>query len=263
MRLRTGSVSAVALLGLSLVLSAASARAADSAISEHPGSGQPAAEVAAQEPAFPIEGLWYVLIHYTDDHSGDPTRWHWEDHLWVIERDGKRLRWRDYPLVVFEDDEGRFERVGNNPMTRTTGAWEPNPAQREQIRAGLHVNDRGLRTKTLYPAEEGEAPAQGEGRLLWSSAEATRSHSVSTITFSSTWQIAQVGSHPIFSWDDLLASARSESMEGRTEFRAEEAAAEGVVQGRFERDGVRHGRFRLYPTADPSELEPKKRGLFR
>ncbi len=257
MSLRVRSVCAVAMLGFVLALPFATVGAAASQTAEAPAAKEDAAALAVA-----IEGVWYVLIHYTDDHSGDPKRWHWEDHVWVIHQRDARLHWRDYPIVVFDDQEGRFERVGNNPLARTTGAWEPNPGQREQIRMGLKVNDRGLRTKTLYPGK-GEAPARGEGTLLWATPEAARPQSASVITFSSTWQVTAADGLPVFSWDDALSSARTESMEGRTEFRVEEIDAEGVMHGRFERDGVRHGRFRLYSTAGPGDVDTKKRGLFR
>jgi len=223
-----------------------------------------APDARAVEPALgsSVEGRWYVLIHYTDDHAADTTRWHWEDHLWSITQEGADLRWEEYPIVVFQNQDGRFERRARGSLSRVAGAWEPNSEQREEIRSGLQVNDRGARRKTLHRVEAGAAEER-RAATLWQSDEGGGARSASVVTFSSTWAIADTAGLPLFSWDDLLSSARTEALEGRTEFRCERVDEEGVVHGRFERDGVRHGRFRLYPTAAPSPVEGKKRGFLR
>jgi hypothetical protein len=215
------------------------------------------------ELAFPVEGLWYVLIHYTDDHAMDPAAWHWEDHLWSIKREDQQLRWRDFPIVIFDDKTGRFERVGPNPLSKVRGAWEPNPGQLENIGVGLMVNERGAQAKRLKPAtrEKADLLEKGASHILWQSQAAPPATSASMVTFSSTWRIEERESMPIFSWNDLLDSGRAESMEGRTEFRCERIDDKGVVHGRFDRDGVRHGRFRLYPSGNIQPLK-KKKGFF-
>ena len=52
-----------------------------------------------------IEGAWYLLIHYRDDNSANPDVERWEDRVWVFERSGSRLKWRRYPIVVFDDED--------------------------------------------------------------------------------------------------------------------------------------------------------------
>jgi hypothetical protein len=219
---------------------------------------------ASTKLAFPIEGLWYVLIHYTDDHAMDPAAWHWEDHLWSIQREDQKLRWRDFPIVIFDDGTGRFERIGPNPLSKVSGAWEPNPGQLENIGLGLMVNDRGAQAKRLKQAtqEKADLRENGESHILWESQGAAPATSASMVTFSSTWRIEERAGMPIFSWNDLLDSGRAKSMAGRTEFRCEEIDEKGVVYGRFDRDGVRHGRFRLYPSGDIQPLKKKKKRLF-
>lgn len=215
-------------------------------------------EESAEEWTVSPEGLWYVLVYYTDDHAMDPNAWHWEDHLWVIRQKNGNLRWREYPIVVFEDVTGRFERIGRNSLSKVTGKWEPSEDQLENIRRGLQVNDRGALSKKLKAANR----AHGEGEIVWESAGPGVVTSASVITFSSTWQIERQGGMPTLSWNDLLDAGRAESLDGRTEFRCERIDENGVVHGRFDRDGVRHGVFRLYPSGGPQSLKPKKKKWF-
>jgi hypothetical protein len=216
------------------------------------------------ELAFPVEGLWYVLIHYTDDHATDPAAWHWEDHLWSLQRKEQTLIWRDFPIVIFDDVTGRFERVGPNPLSKVSGAWEPDPGQLENIVSGLMLNERGSQSKRLKPVSQGKADVEenGERRILWESPGAAPATSASMVTFSSTWRIEEAEGMPIFSWNDMLGSGRAESMEGRTEFRCERIDEKGVIHGGFDRDGVRHGYFRLYPSGEVQPLKKKKKGIF-
>ena len=69
------------------------------------------------------------------------------------------------------------------------------------------------------------------------------------ITYSETWTIAGLPDAPVFTRDDSMGSASSESMEGRTEYRTESVDASGnEIKGLFGRDGTRSGRFRLIRT---------------
>jgi len=104
---------------------------------------------AAAEESVDLIGAWHVLIHYTDDHTHDPTQMRWADKIWVFERSGSRLRWTEYPIVVFGDRSGRFENLGGSRVERVLHGWEPNADQLAQIAAGLEVNDRGSKSKTL------------------------------------------------------------------------------------------------------------------
>ena len=80
-----------------------------------------------------LPGTWYVLVHYKDDQSHDKDAMHWDDRVWAFEREGEKLRWTEYAIVVFDDRTGRFERTRAG-MVRVLHAWEPNPLQRKQIR---------------------------------------------------------------------------------------------------------------------------------
>ena len=86
------------------------------------------ADVTDRE-ALDLVGTWHVLIHYTDDHTHDPSQMRWDDKVWVFEPTGSRLRWTEYPIVVFRDQAGRFEILGSRRV-RVLHGWELNEAQR-------------------------------------------------------------------------------------------------------------------------------------
>lgn len=218
---RTGSGSALLAVGAAIALLTAPAAAG--------------AESAAPAGDVDLTGTWHVLIHYRDDtaHSKDVMRW--EDRVWVFEREGGELRWTKYPLVVFEDSSGRFERLGTNRASRVLGAWEPNEGQLAQIREGLTVNPRGSKSKALERSDTG-----------WTSSGRALAAGANVVTYQETWRIDLEGSLPVFTRDDVLGGATVESFEGRTQYAVEEISPDGdVMRGTYERDGTRHGTFRM------------------
>jgi len=180
-------------------------------------------------------GTWHVLIHYTDENSHDPTLMRWDDKIWVFEPSGSRLRWSEYPIVVFADQAGRFETRAGSRLARVLHGWEPNERQRGQIAAGLEVNQRGSKSKTLRQNAGG-----------WRSASRPSASSAMVITYIENWEIADASGLPVFRREDTLGSATSESYDGVTEFATTAVESDGdLLRGTFERDGTRHGIFRL------------------
>ena len=60
------------------------------------------------------------------------------------------------------------------------------------------------------------------------------------------WSIRDPGRRPTFRREDTLGSARTESIDGVTEYATTEVEDSGdVLRGTFERDGTRHGTFRM------------------
>ena len=192
--------------------------------------------LAAPAPALDLIGTWHVLVHYKDSATENPDRERWQDRVWEFSMEGDRLKWVDYPIVVFADDTGRFENLGGNRASRVLHFWEPNEAQLTQIQQGLEINHRGSRTKTLRGVPGG-----------WSSGEARPGYqSARFITFTETWSIEGLPDQPVFSFEDSMGSASTESFEGRTVFTVETVEPGGdVVRGRYDRDGSRVGTFRL------------------
>jgi hypothetical protein len=197
-----------------------------------------AAPGAAGQPAagFDLVGSWHVLVHFTDQNAGNPEAERWDDRVWVFERRGERLRWIEYPLVIFGDESGRFEALGSNPTSRVLAFWEPNEAQRAQIAHGLEVNPRGRAEKLLRgSAEEG-----------WRSEERASPGSASVLTYVESWSVEGLDSLPVFTQVDVLGSGRSDSLEGVTRYSTTEVREGGAeLRGRFERDGTRTGSFRM------------------
>jgi len=186
--------------------------------------------------AVEIEGTWHVLVHYTDSATSKPEQERWEDRLWVIERKGKRLSWTEYPIVVFGDQTGRFERLGTNRASRVLHYWEPNAAQQAQIASGLEFNTRGSKHKTL----------SGSDTKGWSSGRGGGYQSARFITYSETWSIEGLPDAPVFQRDDSLGGASAEEFSGRTRYETTGVEQGGdVLVGRFDRDGTRSGTFRL------------------
>jgi hypothetical protein len=190
----------------------------------------------ARAASLDLTGTWYVLVHYQDSESPHPERVHWEDRLWVFERKGDTLEWKDYPIVVFDDESGRFEQLGGNRAARVLGPWEPNPGQQAEIARGLQFNTRGSKSKTLRGSDAGG----------WRSGAAQAAPSASVLTYSETWSIEGLPSKPVFERDDALSGGRAETLEGRTRYQTEEISPDGnELRGRFDRDGTRRGSFRM------------------
>jgi hypothetical protein len=202
---------------------------------------------AAPAGAVDLEGTWYVLVHYQDSESAKPEAWRWDDRVWRFRRDGDALEWTEFSIVVFQDESGRFEALSGSRASRVVAAWEPSPGQLADIRDGLEVNSaRGVKTKTLRA---------GEGGAWASSAAALAGGGASVISYTEEWTIEDAAGKPVFVREDSLGGVSAESMEGRTEYRSEEVAADGSeLAGRFERDGTRVGRFRMIRTGEAAAV---------
>jgi hypothetical protein len=197
-------------------------------------TSHPRAATAA--PELDLLGTWYVLVHYRDEATASPEAEQWDDRVWVFGKKGSRLSWTEYPLVGFEDQRGRFERTMSGAQSRVLAAWEPNAKQRAQIAEGLEVDSRGSKTKTL----------RGSASRGYKNVGGLRTQSVSVIGYHETWSIKGLPDKPVFARDDLMGSGRTQSMEGRTEYAGEEVLEGGtLIRGTYERDGTRHGVFRM------------------
>jgi len=137
--------------------------------------------------------------------------------------------------VVFTDESGRFENAGTNRMRRIVHAWEPNAAQSAQIGTGLEVNPRGMRSKTLRNT-----------RGAWRSANRPTAASASVVSYVEYWSIEGEPQLPLFRREDSLGGERTESLEGVTLYETTAVDPAGdVLTGIFDRDGTRHGTFRM------------------
>lgn len=211
-------------------------------------SSMPSRADLTEQEALDLVGTWHVLIHYTDDHAHDAGELRWDDKVWVFERAGSRLRWTEYPIVVFKDSSGRFENLGGDRAARVVHAWEPNASQRAQIEAGLEVNPRGSKSKTLRKQPDG----------AWRSATRPRTYGAMVVTYIENWNIEAPTSRPIFRREDSLGSAATEGYDGATEFTTEEVDSDRrILRGVFERDGSRHGTFRLTRSGVATDVKGK------
>jgi len=190
--------------------------------------------------ALDLTGTWYLLIHYTDDTAHDPKQPRWDERLWTFAPKGAQLEWNERTIIVFSDERGRFENLGGNRASRVVGAWEPSPGQLAQIDGGLEYNTRGEKKKLLRgSASQGWTSGGGSG---------ASAAGANVLSYVETWSIDDPSGLPVFTRDDSLGGGSHESLDGRTQYTAKSVDENGVIHGSFERDGTRHGTFRMYPS---------------
>ena len=210
------------------------------ALSIHPAAAQ--AEVD-------LLGTWYVLIHYRDSATNNPDFDRWLDRIWQFEKKGSRIQWTEYPIVVFQDQAGRFERF-RGVRSRVLAYWEPNANQRGQIRAGLEINTRGSKTKSLRGS-----PTKG-----YRSTSRMRAQSASVIGYVENWSVEDLQANPVFTFDDIMGSGRTESMEGRTRYTTTAVGDDGnLLEGTYNRDGTRIGTFQLMRAGQVARVADKSK----
>ncbi|HEX5066770.1 MAG TPA: hypothetical protein VFY49_11700 [Myxococcota bacterium] len=201
--------------------------------------------MATPAAAVELVGTWYVLVHYKDDNAGNPEAERWDDRVWVFEKQGTNLKWTEYPIAVFDDESGRFERRDSGQYARILGSWEPSEAQLADIRDGLQVNSRGSKTKTLRGAD---AKGWTSGRRGGGSASA------SVISYEEVWAIEGLPARPVFTRSDFMGGGRTDTLEGSIEYATTESSAD-ALSGTYERDGTRHGTFRMLRSGAVGELK--------
>jgi hypothetical protein len=207
-----------------------------------------AAPVRAADMPDQLAGTWHVLVHYTDSNSPNPSEKRWDDRVWVFERTGDRLRWTEYPIAVFADESGRFERRETGQYARVLGYWEPNEAQLANIQAGLELNSRGMKSKTLR-----------NSKGAWISASRPTAASASIVSYTESWTIEGTPELPVFRREDSLGGERTESVDGLTLYTTKSVdPVSGAFLGSFERDGTRKGSFRMLRAGAGKALTSKR-----
>jgi len=203
----------------------------------------------AAAQAVDLIGTWYVLIHYKDDHAGNPLQERWDDKVWVFEEKGTRISWTEYPIAVFDDEKGRFERRHTGQYARILHYWEPDAGQLADIADGLQVNQRGAKTKTL----------RGSDAKGWSSSRRRSAVSASVVTYQEVWTIEGMPTRPVLTRSDSMGAGRTETVEGATRYATAEVLDGGdLLTGTYERDGTRHGTFRMLRSGEAGALKSQK-----
>ena len=192
-------------------------------------------------------GTWFVLIHYRNSETANPDVDRWEDKIWAFEKKGSRLQWTEYPIVVFADQTGRFDRTLGQ-RSRVLAAWQPNAGQQAQIDGGLEINSRGSKSKSL----------RGTLATGLKSAGRLRTQSASIIGYMENWSITGGPDNPVFARDDMMGSGRSENMEGRTQYATQDILDGGrLLRGTYERDGIRKGTFQMMKAGGVTRVAGK------
>ena len=148
-----------------------------------------------------LNGTWHVLVHYKDDASANPDLPRWDDRLWSFEPSGSLIRWMEWPIVVFSNETGRFERRATGQYARVLQHWDPDQGQLGNIRSGLAVNDRGSKEKTLR--KDGDD---------WRSTGRARAATAMTITYQENWIVESASELPVFIREEMLGAASAENI---------------------------------------------------
>jgi murein DD-endopeptidase MepM/ murein hydrolase activator NlpD len=223
-------------------------RALASAFACSLGLGLGAFAPSAHARELDLVGSWYVLVHYKDENATNADQERWDDRVWVFERKARRLRWVEYPIVVFEDEGGRFERRHTGQYARILHYWEPNAAQRANIAAGLKVNSRGSKNKSL----------RGSDAKGWASGRRGSAASASVVTYEEVWTIDGMPDLPVFRRADFMGGGRTDTMEGLTEYATTKREGDDWLEGTFVRDGSRRGTFRMMRAGAVGGLDAHK-----
>lgn len=218
--------------------------------------GAPAARAQESAPALaatPAQGVdligtWHVLVHYTDADAHDPDQLRWEDRIWVFEPASNRLKWTEYPIVVFGSEKNRFEQRSTNRQARVIGAWEPDEAQLADIQQGLRINSRGMKRKNL----------RGSDDAGWHSSGGSQAVSASVLTYEEIWSVEGLPAAPVFLQLDSMGSVGSEMLEGATRYETTSIEPGGaVLRGRYARDENRRGTFVMRRSGATRALEER------
>jgi len=205
---------------------------------------------ALAELPLDLEGTWFVLIHYRDPASANPDAWRWRDRVWNFARKGTRLQWTEYPLVIFADTTGRFEKIAGNPRSRVLAAWEPNASQAKTLADGPRVNDRGAKTKTLRGSDAGG----------WHSTRRMAQVSASVMGYHEQLSVTGLEGLPVLERRDIVGNALTNAGEGFIRYEVSEIRDDGAtLAGTYERDGRHRGRFRAWRTPPVRSLLKKGR----
>jgi hypothetical protein len=196
-----------------------------------------------------LEGTWFLIIHYKDESATYPERERWADKVWKFDKKGSRMQWDEYPIVVFEDQSGRFEAVNGNPRSRVLAFWEPNNGQLATLQEGPRVNERGMKSKSL----------RGSNEKGWGSTSRMSTVGALTVGYVENVYIEGVDGLPVFRRVEEIGPSSAAKKEGLTEYRVSEISEDGAeMRGSYERDAILHGTFRLIRTAPVRGLEQKK-----
>lgn len=216
-----------------------------------------ASDSSVRAPAAPaplsLDGTWYVLVHYRDAGEGHGQIDLWQDRIWIFKADESRLKWIEYPVVVFKDERKRFQRLPRGRVVRAEVSWLPSPKQHREIRDGLRVTTLNQRSKTL----------RGDVERGFRSRGSLRADSASVIGFSETWEVRNPTSLPVFLRSDTMDSLRTEGLQGVIRYQVRLVSDDGnQLEGDYDRDGTQRGTFQMYRAGEVTIIgthpEPSK-----
>lgn len=203
------------------------------------------ASAADRKPArSDLEGTWFVIVHYKNVATANPDATRWLDRVWTFEMRGSRLHWVEFPIVVLNDSNGRFEPIPGNPRSRVLEGWLPNEGQLAEIKAGPRVNTRGSKSKSL----------KGSDMKNWKSISRSSAQSATMVSYTENWSIEGRGKNRIFRMQQVLGNALMEKAEGETLYTVTEQIGKDEFRGSYSRDDNQTGTFRIIRTESTRAL---------
>ncbi len=178
-----------------------------------------------------LSGAWYVLIHYKDERSEDPSITKFRDFAWSIEQTANSLSVEYYPVVLFDEEteiERRHAMRGHQP-------WQPSQANLAALARSLDVSSRAMTSK----------------RMTGSVAEGFRSRApvasggLNIVSFTKSWDVRfEPEAIQIVVTDSLSATAGLEGSEDSTVYRITERFGPNELRGTYE-EASRRGSIRM------------------
>jgi len=186
-----------------------------------------------------LSGDWYVLLHYTDDRSDDPTRTKFKDFGWSIRQDAAKIAWEVFPYVVFDEE---LELVREIAMRRHE-PWSPDASALEALRTKLTVSSRAATNKKLRGSRaDGFSSSKGSPGGL------------NTLTFSRDWEVEFAAERVRVKVTDSLSGGMSlEGLEDAIVYEILEVK-NGELLGRYS-EAHKRGTLRMVPSAERRVLK--------
>ena len=182
-----------------------------------------------------LSGNWYVIVDYKDAKSTDKSITKFRDFVWTVKQGQKRIEWRTYPYVLFDEDTEGIRRHAQMEHLH----WEPTERLWGKIREKVEVGSRAATRKTLIGSV-----AEGF------SSESPETAGLNTLSFTRDWKVKfSAKTVRIQIVDSLSGGVGLESMDEATVFALQRTEGPDEIRGTW-REGSKRGTFRMVRSAE-------------
>ena len=193
-------------------------------------SGAPRALAADLQKA-DLSGEWYVLLHFKDDRSEDPSVIKFKDFAWSVKQGEKKIVWTFFPYVMFTEE---LEAVRREAMM-SHRSWEPSPGMWDRLRTRIDVSSRANQKKTL----------KGSNAEGFASLPPMAAAGANMITFSRDWKVTFAPDQVrVQITDSLSGGGGLDGMEDSIVYEINERIDDGEYRGIY-REAHKQGTLRM------------------